>query len=101
MIFSKPDTENPNHQVAGGIVPVYNVPALDQSDSSQTLVLDRPTLADIFIGNITAWNDAAILALQSPVVKNRLITAGAMPIIVVVRSDGSGSTEVFTKSLDL
>ncbi len=82
-------------------MPVYNVPALDQSDSLQTLVLDRTTLADIFIGTITVWNDPKILDLQSTAVKTKLVTAGPMPIIVVVRSDGSGSTEVFTKSLDL
>ena len=97
MTFSKPDTENAN-QVAGGIVPVYNVPVLDPSDPAQTLVLDRPTLAYIFIGNITKWNDPAILALQSPLVRSKLI---AQDITVVVRSDSSGSTEVLTKALDL
>ena len=97
MTFSKPDTENAN-QVAGGIVPVYNVPVLDPSDPAQTLVLDRPTLAYIFIGNITKWNDPAILALQSPLVRSKLI---AQDITVVVRSDGSGSTEVLTKALDM
>jgi phosphate transport system substrate-binding protein len=97
MTFSKPDTENAN-QVAGGIVPVYNVPVLDPSDPAQTLVLDRPTLAYIFIGNITKWNDPAILALQSPFVRSKL---DAHDITVVVRSDGSGSTEVLTKALDM
>ena len=99
MTFSKPDTENAN-QVAGGIVPVYNVPVLDPSDPAQTLVLDRPTLAYIFIGNITKWNDPAILALQSPLVRSKLITQESL-ITVVVRSDGSGSTEVLTKALDM
>ena len=82
-------------------MPVYNVPVLDPNNPAETLVLDRSTLAYIFIGNITAWNDPAILALQSPVVKNKLTTAGAMPITVVVRKDKSGSTEVLTKSLDM
>ena len=82
-------------------MPVYNVPVLDQSDPALTLVLDRTALASIFIGNITEWNDPAILAIQSTVVRGKLAAAGAMKIIVVVRSDGSGSTEVFTKSLDL
>jgi ABC-type phosphate transport system substrate-binding protein len=103
MTFSKPDTENAN-QVAGGIVPVYNVPVLDPSDPAQTLVLDRQTLAYIFIGNITVWNDQRILDLQNPVVKKKLGDAGVptpQKITVVVRSDGSGSTEVLTKALDM
>ncbi len=85
-------------------MPVYNVPVLDPNNPAETMVLDRSTLAYIFIGNITLWNDPAILALQSPVVKDKLTTAataGAMPITVVVRKDKSGSTEVLTKSLDM
>ena len=92
-------TENPK-QVAGGIVPIYNLPVLDTKNPEETLVLDRLTLAYIFIGNITQWNDQSILDLQSPVVRAKL--AGAAQVInVVVRSDASGSTEVLTKSLDL
>ena len=81
-------------------MPVYNVPVLDPSDPAQTLVLDRPTLAYIFIGNITQWNDQRILDLQSPTVRAKLADA-AKVINVVVRKDASGSTEVLTKSLDL
>jgi ABC-type phosphate transport system substrate-binding protein len=98
-VFSKPDTENPK-QVAGGIVPVYNLPVLDPSDPAQTLVLDRMTLAYIFTGNITSWNDPALLALQSTVVRFKLQAAGAIKITVVVRSDSAGSTEVLAKALD-
>ena len=98
-LFSKPDTENPN-QVAGGIVPVYNLPVLDPKKPEETLVLDRLTLAYIFIGNITQWNDQRILDLQSPAVRAKL-EAEATVINVVVRQDRSGSTEVFTKSIDL
>ena len=86
--------------MAGGIVPVYNLPVLDPNKPEVTLVLDRLTLAYIFIGNITQWNDQRILDLQSPAVRAKL--AGAAQVInVVVRSDASGSTEVLTKSLDL
>jgi ABC-type phosphate transport system substrate-binding protein len=92
-------TENPK-QVAGGIVPVYNLPVLDTKKPEETLVLDRLTLAYIFIGNITQWNDQRILDLQSPAVRAKLEGA-AQVINVVVRSDASGSTEVLTKSLDL
>jgi ABC-type phosphate transport system substrate-binding protein len=73
---------------------------LDTKNPEETLVLDRLTLAHIFIGNITQWNDTRILDLQSPAVRAKL--AGAAQVInVVVRSDASGSTEVLTKSLDL
>ena len=86
--------------MAGGIVPVYNLPVLDTKKPEETLVLDRLTLAYIFIGNITQWNDQRILDLQSPAVRAKL-EAEATVINVVVRQDRSGSTEVFTKSIDL
>ncbi len=86
--------------MAGGIVPVYNLPALDPNKPEENLVLDRLTLAYIFIGNITQWNDQRILDLQSPTVRAKLADA-AKVINVVVRKDASGSTEVLTKSLDL
>jgi ABC-type phosphate transport system substrate-binding protein len=73
---------------------------LDTKKPEETLVLDRLTLAYIFIGNITQWNDQRILDLQSPAVRAKLEGA-AQVINVVVRSDASGSTEVLTKSLDL
>jgi ABC-type phosphate transport system substrate-binding protein len=92
-------TENPN-QVAGGIVPVYNLPVLDQNKPEEALVLDRLTLAYIFIGNITQWNDQRILGLQSPTVRAKLADAAEV-INVIVRKDASGSTEVLTKALDL
>ena len=86
--------------MAGGIVPVYNLPVLELNKPEETLVLDRLTLAYIFIGNITQWNDQRILDLQSPTVGAKLAYA-AKVINVVVRKDASGSTEVLTKSLDL
>ena len=92
-------TENPN-QVAGGIVPIYNLPVLDPNKPEEALVLDRLTLAYIFIGNITQWNDQRILDLQSPTVRAKLADAAEV-INVIVRKDASGSTEVLTKSLDL
>ena len=86
--------------MAGGIVPVYNVPVLDTKNPEEALVLDRLTLAHIFMGNITKWNHQSILGLQSPAVRAKL--EGADQVInVVVRSDASGSTEVLTKALDL
>jgi len=86
-------------QVAGGIVPVINIPLLDRT-VGETLVIDREVLSFIFMGNITKWNDQRVRALQSPSVSAKLAQA-AYDIKIMVRKDGSGSTEVLTKSLDL
>jgi len=72
--------------VMGGIVPVVNLEGIEPGK----LVLDGTTLADIFLGKITKWNDPAIAALNDGV---------ALPdqaIAVVHRSDGSGTTFNFT-----
>ena len=87
-------------QVAGGIVPVYNIPVLDEA-KGEILVVDRTVLAYIFIGNISMWNDERILNLQSSAIRAKLEAAGQQPIQIIVRKDGSGSTEVMTKSFNL
>jgi len=76
--------------VAGAVVPIYNISAI-----TTTLVLDRNTLVGIYSGTITKWNDSAIVALNPPLA-NKLPDAN---ITVVHRSDGSGTTETFTKAL--
>ena len=81
-------------------MPVYNIPVLNKAEASQVLVLDRLTMSFIFTGNISTWNDPSILALQTAEVKAKLQNEGRQ-ITLVVRDDGSGSTEVFTKSLNL
>jgi phosphate transport system substrate-binding protein len=58
-----------------------------------SLVLDAPTLAKIFSGAITAWNDPAIARL------NRGATLPATPIIVIARSDETIVTAVFQQYL--
>ena len=72
---------------AGSIVLAYNLPGIDE------LKLSRETYVDILLGKITKWNDKAI-AKDNPGVNlpNQSIT-------VVYRSDGSGTTGVFTKHL--
>jgi phosphate transport system substrate-binding protein len=75
--------------VMGGIVPVINVEGVQPGQ----LVLDGPTLAKIFMGEITQWNDPAIGALNSGV------TLPDEAIAVVHRSDGSGTTFNFTNYL--
>jgi phosphate transport system substrate-binding protein len=68
--------------VIGGIVPVVNIEGIKSGD----LVIDGPTLARIFLGEIKTWNDAAIAKLNSGV------KLPSQPIVVVHRSDGSGTT---------
>ncbi|WP_028007580.1 phosphate ABC transporter substrate-binding protein PstS [Solimonas flava] len=72
--------------VMGGVVPVINVKGIAPGQ----LTLDGKTLADIFQGRITKWNDAAIAKLNPGV--NLPKTA----IAVAHRSDGSGTTFNFT-----
>src|SRR5512139_7841 len=75
--------------VVGGIVPVVNISGI-QADQ---IKLDGATLADIFMGKITNWNDPKIAAL------NAGVTIPAGKITVVHRSDGSGTTYNFTNYL--
>lgn len=79
--------------LAGAVVPVYNVEGLAADDPM--LILDRPTLVGIYDGTIVYWNDPAIVALN-PDLASKLPHA---PITVVHRSDGSGTTEIFTRAL--
>ncbi|MDW6022027.1 phosphate ABC transporter substrate-binding protein PstS [Mesorhizobium sp. BAC0120] len=72
--------------VMGGIVPVVNLEGIKPGE----LVLDGPTLADIFQGKITTWNDAAIQKL------NPDVKLPDTAIAVVHRSDGSGTTFNFS-----
>ena len=81
------------------MVPVYNIPMLQQADN-EVLVVDRTTLAYIFMGNITRWNYHRILALQDAAVRAKIENEDKL-IEIVVRDDKSGSTEVFTKTLNM
>jgi phosphate transport system substrate-binding protein len=74
--------------VFGPVAVAYNVNGLT------SLVLDGPTVARIFNGGITVWNDAAIAGL------NPGVTLPAEPIRVVYRSDDSGTSDNFQKYLD-
>ncbi|HTV84346.1 MAG TPA: phosphate ABC transporter substrate-binding protein PstS [Dyella sp.] len=75
--------------VIGGIVPAFNVAGV----AAGSLVLDGNTLANIYMGKITMWNDPAIVAL------NPGKHLPASKIFVVHRSDGSGTTFNFTDYL--
>jgi phosphate transport system substrate-binding protein len=74
--------------LAGAVVPIFNI-----KEVTGTLVLDGPTLAGIYLGKINKWNDPAIAAL------NPKVALPDQPISVVHRSDGSGTTEIFTNYL--
>jgi phosphate transport system substrate-binding protein len=75
--------------VLGAVVATYNLPSLGQ----QVLRFDGPILAEIFLGRITKWNDSRIRAL------NPGVALPATDILVVHRSDGSGTTYIFTDYL--
>jgi phosphate transport system substrate-binding protein len=72
-----------------GVVPVVNIEGVKPGE----LVLDGPTLARIFLGEIKSWNDAAIRKL------NPSAKLPSRAIRVVYRADGSGTTFVFTDYL--
>jgi len=75
--------------VIGAVVLTYNLPSLGATQ----LQMDGATIADIFLGRITKWNDKRIAAMNAGV---------ALPnadIIVVHRSDGSGTSYIFTDYL--
>lgn len=76
--------------VMGGVVLVVN---LDGVAAGQ-VKLTPAVLADIFLGKITKWNDAALTAI------NEGVTLPDLDITVVYRADGSGTTWIFTNYLD-
>ena len=75
--------------VMGAVVITYNVPGV-----TRPLNLSGDLIADIFQGKITKWNDARIVA------QNRGVSLPSSDILVVHRSDGSGTTYIFTDYLN-
>jgi phosphate transport system substrate-binding protein len=75
--------------VMGGIVPVVNLEGVKPNE----LTIDGPTLANIYLGKITKWNDSALKKLNP----NAKLPDQA--IALVHRSDGSGTTFIFTNYL--
>jgi len=75
--------------IIGGVVPVVNVKGIGPGQ----LVLDGATLASIYLGDITKWNDPAIKRL------NPKLNLPATAIAPVYRSDGSGTNFLFTDYL--
>ncbi len=75
--------------VIGAVVPVVNVPGVKAGD----MTLDGKTLADIALGKITYWDDAAIKRF------NPSVNLPHMAIATVHRADGSGTNFIFTNYL--
>ncbi|MGQ9718835.1 MAG: phosphate ABC transporter substrate-binding protein PstS [Nitrososphaerales archaeon] len=75
-------------ETMGAVVVAYNIPGL-----TGTLKLDGETIAGIYLGNITKWNDSKIAAL------NPELSLPDQGIFVAHRSDGSGTTYIFTDYL--
>jgi phosphate transport system substrate-binding protein len=76
-------------ETIGSVVAAYNIPSMP----NKGLKLTGPVLADIFLGKITKWNDPKIQSL------NPGVSLPGDDIIVVHRSDGSGTTYVWTDYL--
>lgn len=77
--------------VVGGLAVVVNIPGVKSGD----LMLPRAVLADIYLGRITRWSDAAIMAA------NPGLALPDLEIAVISRLDGSGSSRSFTQFLSL
>jgi phosphate transport system substrate-binding protein len=75
--------------VLGAVVATYNLPSL----GTTALRFDGPTLADIFLGRITKWNHPRLAAF------NPGVRLPERDILVVHRSDGSGTSYIFTDFL--
>ena len=75
--------------VVGAVVLTWNLPELGNAP----LRFDGPTIADIFLGKITRWNDPRLAAL------NPDLTLPDRDLLVVRRSDGSGTSFIFTEYL--
>jgi phosphate transport system substrate-binding protein len=75
--------------VMGGVVPVINLEGIKSGD----VTLDGPTLGKIFMGEVKTWDDPAIVKL------NPKAKLPKQAIAVVHRSDGSGTTFIFTNYL--
>ncbi len=74
--------------VLGAVVPTYNIPGV-----AAPLKFTPGVLADIFLGKITKWNDARVASA------NQSATLPGQDIIVVHRSDGSGTSFIWTDYL--
>ena len=75
-------------QASGAVVITYNLPG-----NNNLINLTPDIIADIFLGNIKTWNDPRIISI------NKGVDIPSFPILVAHRSDGSGTTNIFTNYL--
>ena len=75
-------------ETIGSVVAAYNIPSIDKG-----LKLTGPVLADIFAGKITRWDDPRIMELNSG------LSLPSADIVTIHRSDGSGTTFIWTSYL--
>jgi len=75
-------------QASGAVVVTYNLPG-----DNNNISLTPSIIADIFLGKITTWNDPKIISI------NKGVNIPGLPILVAHRSDGSGTTNIFTNYL--
>ena len=73
---------------SGAVVITYNLPG-----ENNNISLTPDIVADIFLGKLTKWNDVRITSI------NKGVSIPALPILVAHRSDGSGTTNIFTNYL--
>ena len=73
---------------SGAVVITYNLPG-----DNNNIVLTPDVIADIFLGKIKSWGDNRIISL------NKGVKIPALPILIAHRSDGSGTTNIFTNYL--
>jgi phosphate transport system substrate-binding protein len=74
--------------VLGGVVPIYNIPGV-----TAELKFTGPLLADIYLGKVTKWNDPAVAKV------NEGVSLPNTDIVVVHRTEGSGTTYILTDYL--
>jgi len=75
-------------QASGAVVIMYNLPG-----TANNINLTPDIIANIYLGNIKIWNDPKITSI------NKGVSIPALPILVAHRSDGSGTTAIFTNYL--
>ena len=75
-------------QASGAVVITYNLPG-----NNNNINLTPGIIADIYLGNIKVWNDPKIISI------NKGVDIPGLPILVTHRSDGSGTTNIFTNYL--
>jgi hypothetical protein len=81
------------------VVPAYNLPTLSGVD--QPLVLNLSVIAEIYLGSVTRWNDPKIVELNADLLAAQPTALPDQEIMVLVLSNPSDITELFTRALSM